>query len=655
MENRWDETEAARFDGPLGQCVYGSRLLGAEMSLVMHGGGNTSVKTTETDVFGEPVEILRVKGSGWNLATIEPEGFAPLRLDRTRALASLPELSDTAMVRELRAALVDPSAPNPSVEAILHAVIAAPAVQHSHADAVVAITNTPDGETRIRDLFGDRLVIVPYVMPGFELARTCADLLARDAGPDTQGMILLNHGIFTWGDTTRRAYDRMIALVTEAEEYLAAHAAGGRAPAPASPPPRIDPVELSRLRADVSRVAGRPLVLTRHVDERSWAFVNDTRLDRISQQGPATPDHVLWTKRVPLLGRDVDAYARAYDDYVERHRGDRELVRLDPAPRVILDPELGLVTVGVDTAAADRVADIYGHTIDVIWAGEGLGGYRALPEGDIFDVEYWELEQAKLARAGARREFTGEVALVTGAASGIGRACALELLDRGAAVVGLDVSPTVVGVSSSAAYLGLPVDLTSGDGTAAAVGAGVERFGGIDMVVAAAGVFPGSAPIADHDPDVWHRAMSVNVDALVALFALVHPHLALAPGGGRVAVVGTKNVAAPGPGASAYSASKAAADQVARVAALEWAADGIRVNSVHPDAVFDTGLWSPELIAERAARYGMSVEEYRTRNLLGVEITSAAVARLVAALLGETFAATTGAGVPIDGGSDRII
>ncbi len=653
MRNRWDDTEAARFQGPLEECVYGSRLLGADPALVLHGGGNTSVKTTERDVFGEEVETLWVKGSGWNLATIETAGFSPLDLARTRALAALDELSDTQMMRELRRCLLDPTAPNPSVESILHAVIPDRAVQHSHADAVVAVTNTADGEARIRELYGERMVVVPYVMPGFLLAKACLEFLDRHRGPDTVGMILLNHGIFTWGETTREAYDLMIEAVGEAEAYLAARRTSF--PSPAEPPPPVDPVELSRLRADVSRVAGRPMILRRHTDDRSWAFVNDDRLERIARQGPATPDHVLWTKRLPLLGRDVAGYAAEYEAYFERNRDGRDLTRLDPAPRVILDQAWGMVTAGVDVAAADRAADIYLHTIDVIEAAEGLGGYVALGEREIFDVEYWELEQAKLALAGPARRFTGEVAVVTGAASGIGRACAEALLSAGAAVAGFDVADSVVDAFEARAFLGIPVDVTDSEALAGAVAATVERFGGVDMVVAAAGVFPMSAPLADTEAEEWRRAMAVNVDALVSLFGLVHPHLAAAPRGGRVVVVGSKNVPAPGPGAVAYSASKAAANQVVRVAALEWASDGIRVNTVHPDAVFDTGLWTSELVAERAARYGMTPEEYRTRNLLGIEITSAQVARLVTAMLDEPFAATTGAQVPVDGGSDRVI
>ena len=654
MKDRWVDAEAALFDGPLGECVYGSRLLGSDPALVLHGGGNTSVKTEESDVFGDSVDTLWVKGSGWDLATIEAAGFAPLDLARTRALVDLPELSDTAMMRELRRCLLDPTAPNPSVESILHAVIPDPAVQHSHADAIVSLTNTADGEARIREVFGDRVVVVPYVMPGFLLARACVEFLERERHADTVGMVLLNHGIFTWGDSTRTAYHRMVELVGEAEEFLAAHPEG-RSPTPPSPPPPVPPETLSRLRAEISEAAGRPMIATRRTDSRSWAFVQRPDLDQVAVQGPATPDHVLWTKRVPLVGRNVAGYAAAYGEYFERNRDGRELTRLDPAPRVILDRELGLVTVGVDAAASDRAGDIYLHTIDVIEAAEGLGGYVALGEREIFDVEYWELEQAKLARLGGYRRFTGEVALVTGAASGIGRACAEALLGAGAAVVGLDISEQVIGVASEPAYLGVTADLADGKAVTAAITAAVERFGGIDMLVAAAGVFPDSAPIVDVDADEWRRGMRVNVDSLVELFARVHPHLAVAPRGGRVVVVGSKNVPAPGPGAVSYSASKAAANQVVRVAALEWAADRIRVNTVHPDAVFDTGLWSEELIAERAARYGMSPEEYKTRNLLGVEVTSAQVAELVVVMLGEAFAATTGAQVPIDGGSDRVI
>jgi NAD(P)-dependent dehydrogenase (short-subunit alcohol dehydrogenase family) len=317
----------------------------------------------------------------------------------------------------------------------------------------------------------------------------------------------------------------------------------------------------------------------------------------------------------------------------------------------VLDPELGMLSVGRRAQDADIAADIYAHTIAIIERAEVLGGYRALSPNELFDIEYWELEQAKLRRTGAPAEFTGEVALVTGAASGIGRACADALRARGASVIGLDLTPT----TSRVDYLGLQVDVTDPAAVQVAIDRGVHRFGGVDMVVASAGVFPGDTRIAELDPTSWRHTMSVNVDAIATLFTQLHPLLRLAPRGGRVVVVGSKNVPAPGPGAAAYSASKAAVTQLARVAAVEWAADNIRVNMVHPDAVFDTGLWTADVLSQRARHYGLSIAEYRRRNLLGTEITSAAVGRLVAEMCSNTFACTTGAQVPIDGGNERVI
>lgn len=328
---------------------------------------------------------------------------------------------------------------------------------------------------------------------------------------------------------------------------------------------------------------------------------------------------------------------------------------LDPAPRVVLDPEIGMLAVGATASDAKVASDIYHHTIPVVTRAEDhLGGYQALGEGDLFEVEYWELEQAKLRRKGASPELSGMVAVVTGAASGIGRACAAELMERGAAVVGLDLSPSVVDAFDSLSWLGVTCDVTDPAAQAGAVERAVERFGGIDIVVVCAGIFSTSA-IADLDRSAWRKAMAVNVNAAADLLSDVHPYLRLAPAGGRVVVVSTRNVPAPGPGASAYSASKAALTQLARVAALEWASHGIRVNIVNPDAVFDTGIWSDGLIAERAAHYDIDVESYKRRNLLGTEVTSGHVAAVVAELAGDRFAATTGAQIPIDGGNERVV
>jgi NAD(P)-dependent dehydrogenase (short-subunit alcohol dehydrogenase family) len=419
----------------------------------------------------------------------------------------------------------------------------------------------------------------------------------------------------------------------------------------------VDVRRLARLRREISDAAGAPMVLTRHDGPAVRTFLARPDLKSVASRGPATPDHVLRTKRVPLVGCDVAAYVEEYRSYFEQHRGraSTPLHMLDPAPRVVLDPDLGLLTAGRRAKDAMMAGDIYLHTIDVIEAAEQVGAYQALPAGDIFDVEYWELEQAKLRRAGPTPEFAGEVAVVTGAASGIGRACADALLGRGACVVALDVDPSVTARSAAPGYLGIQADVTVADALDEAIDAAVRKFGGIDIVVAAAGVFPPSRMIAELDMAAWRRTMSVNVDSVAYLFSRVHPFLALAPRGGRVVVIASRNVPAPGPGAAPYSASKAALVQLARVAALEWAAGGVRVNMVHPDAVFDTGLWTEEVLAERARRYSLTVEEYKRRNLLRTEITSRQVGDVVATFCTDAFAATTGAQIAIDGGNDRVI
>ena len=658
MDNRWVDSEAAAFEGPLGECVYGSRLLGGDPFLVLHGGGNTSVKGPFRDITGRTIDALYVKGSGWDLATIEAPGFTPLPVDRLQDLLSLDRLSDPDMMRELSAARLDPAAPQPSVETLLHAFLPYPAVQHSHADVIVTLTNQADGEGRIREVFGGDVLVVPYIMPGFDLARLVVEIWRdqhRKKGPI--GMVLLNHGLFTFGDSTKEAYGRHVELISRAEEWLDARAPVTPARDQAALPPAA-PVALAQLRNHISAAAGKPMIMTRHTNAAAARFVGRSDLRSLATRGPLTPDHVIRTKQFPMVGADVDAYVDGYRRYFEenRHRARTELTMLDPAPRVVVDKELGLLIVG-ETAKASRVAaDIYQHTMPVLERCEDhLSGYVALEAGHLFDCEYWDLEQAKLRRAGRPPEFAGMVAVVTGAASGIGRACASALLSRGCAVVGLDRDGAVVGAFDGPAWLGIAVDVTDGPAQQAAIEAGVERFGGIDIVVPAAGVFGEAQPVSELDEGRWRATLSVNADAVATLLAAVHPFLACSPVGGRVVVIASKNVAAPGRGAAAYSASKAAVTQLARVAALEWADDGIRVNLVHPDGVFDTGLWDEDLIAARAAAYGLSEAEYRTRNLLSAEVTSAAVARVVAELCGDAFAVTTGAQIPVDGGNERVV
>jgi len=663
LSTGWTDLDPGPLDltDPVHACCHGSRLLGREPSFVLHGGGNTSVKHRWDDITGRTVDALYVKGSGWDLATIEPAGFAPLRLSRLHELLDLDQLSDPDMTRELAASKLDPAAPQPSVEALLHAYLPFPAVQHSHADAIVAMTNTADGEANCREIYGDDVVVIPYVMPGFDLARKVRELWPEQAGGHTVGMVLLNHGLFTFGADTEQALARHVDLIEQCESWLREqHTPPTGAPPPAVP--AIDRLDLCRIRTDVSAAADRPMIATSHRGDDVAALLARDDWADLSQRGPLTPDHVLRTKRLPQVGRDVAAYVadyrRYFDDNQERAReaGRGDLTMLDPAPRVVLDDVLGLITIGRTRTESDIVADIYHHTIDVVTTVEDdLGGYVALDAADLFDCEYWDLEQAKLRRQGAPPPLAGQVAVVTGAASGIGRACAAELIAQGAAVVGLDLSDETAATFDRSGWLGLQVDVTDEAAVDGALDAAVSSFGGVDIVVVCAGVFAASLPIDALDGETWSRTQAVNVDSVVTLFSKVHPLLQLSPVDGRVVVVGSKNVAAPGRGAAAYSASKAALTQLARVAALEWAEDGIRVNVVHPDAVFDTGLWSDELVAQRAESYGMTPEDYKRRNLLRTEVTSITVARAVVSLCGPAFAATTGAQIPIDGGSDRVV
>ena len=640
----------------LEQLVEVSRVLGSDARLVLHGGGNTSVKTTRRDVTGSEIPVLWVKGSGHDLATIGAEGFAALRLERLRDLLPPTRIGDIALLNELRCARLDADAPDPSVETLVHALVPHTAVLHSHADAILSLTNTEDGEKRVREVYGDSVVVVHYAMPGPDLAAACALAWEAESHPGTVGLVVLRHGVFALGDSPREALAHHDWLIAAAEVYLDEHAST-MADTALMPLPDVDPVELATFRAELSALAGKPVTVRRSTDDEVARFVRDPELLAATSHGPLTPDHVIWTKRTPLVGTDLSNYARGYRTYFADHEHQREvpLTMLDPAPRVVLDERLGMLTVGRNAREAGVAEDIYRHTMTGIATSENLGGYRPATAGHVFDLEYWELQQLKLARRDTHLPLAGQVALVTGAASGIGKACAHALLEAGASVVGWDLAGGIVEAFDSSEWLGLQVDVTDDDAMQHALRTGVERFGGLDILVVAAGIFPTSQPLGEMPMATWRKTMAVNLDAVAALYGHAYPLLRLAPTHGRVVVVASKNVHAPGPGAAAYSASKAALTQLSRVAALEWAPEGIRVNMVHPDAVFDTGLWTPELLAARAEKYGMSIADYKRRNLLRTEVTSAAVGRLVLAMADETFACTTGAQVPIDGGNERVI
>ena len=653
MQSLWNDTEAATFGtDPLGQRVYTSRLLGRNPALVLHGGGNTSVKTEEKDFFGDPVSLCYVKGSGWDLATIEREGFAPVRMSALLKMAELPTMTDSDMVLQQRAAMTNPNAPAASIEAILHAILPFKFVDHSHANAIAALTCAKDGEQRVVDCFGKRVLVLPYVMPGFVLAKQVHEAMKKHdlrAG-NIEGIVLLKHGLFTFADDAKTSYEKHIELVTVAEEFLAR-----KAKAQASGvEPKNDLLALAKLRKAVSAKRGAAQVarLLSSPDQVAYACIGDAAV-----RGPLTPDHSIRTKRVPaVIGEDIAAGVQQYaDDYAAYFkRNAKAETMLDPAPRFALWKDHGIVCFGDTVKDANIVADIAAATAATVALGEATGGWAPLSEQDIFAIEYWELEQAKLKKGPARKVHQGKVALVTGCAAGIGFAIAESLAEQGAQVVGLDIDKDIPAIMAKIGGIGIVVNLTEDQPVQDAIDFTVREFGGIDIVVSNAGIFPKNDNLDVMAQTDWDRTIMINLTSHQKLMNKVIPFVKQGIDA-SIIFVGSRNFKAPGPGASAYSCSKAALTQLCRVASLELAPHKVRVNIVHPDAVFDTKLWTPEALEKSAARYGMTVEEYKTKNLMKVEIKSKDIGNMVAAMASPLFAKVTGAQIPVDGGNDRVI
>ncbi len=659
MKSLWSDTRAAAHAAsPLQLRVYSSRLLGADPDLVLHGGGNTSVKLTEQNLFGDDEQILYVKGSGWDLGAIEAEGFAPVRLKTLQHMATLDRLSDADMVRMQRAAMTDPYAPNPSVEAVLHAIIPRNYVDHTHADAVVTITNTPGGEDKIRELYGDRILVVPYIMPGFELAKEIYQMTRELDWSQLNGMILLNHGVFTFDNDARCSYEKMIDIVSTAERYIERHATAHSTAGSSS---ELDLQALAKLRKQVAVHRGTAVYALPDTSPAANGFACLDHVETIATRGPLTPDHIIRTRQSPLIfgdeagsnGSAVGDYAAAYQAYFARHANAQQ-VCLDPAPRWAVWKNRGLVSFGATLKEAGIVSDISRHTIKAIRLAEQMGGWRALPEKALFDMEYWELEQAKIKQSRTGPEFPGKVALVTGAASGIGKACVEALLARGAAVAALDVDPTIAGMFDRQDVLEIICDVTTDAALQRSIEDTVRRFGGLDILVSNAGIFTANENIEDMNDDTWARGLAVNLTSHQRLMKYCIPFMRYGIDPAMV-IIASKNVPAPGPGAGAYSAAKAGLTQLARIAAFELGKDSIRVNCIHPNAVFDTGVWTDEMLQGRAKSYGMSVAEYKANNVLHTQVTSRDVAEMMCAMAGKTFAKTTGSQVPVDGGNERVI
>jgi len=658
MKSLWNDTEAATFGTDLlGQRVYTSRLLGRNPELVLHGGGNTSVKIDEKDYFGEPVSLCYVKGSGWDLATIEREGFSPVRMGALLKMAELPAMTDSDMVLQQRAAMTNPNAPAASIEAILHAVLPFRFVDHSHANAIAALTCNKEGEARVKKVLGKRVLIVPYVMPGFILAKTICKLIkGHDLRKEKiEGLVLLKHGLFTFHDEARRSYELHIEMVTLAEKWLAKQC-GGRF-RPASAKPREDLMGLATLRRAVCNRRGHAQIARLDASPAAVGYAGAAGVADFGTRGPLTPDHSIRTKRAPAVvvddvGAGVQKFAKEYAAYFHRNAAGQTM--LDPAPRFVLWSGKGIVSFGDSLKDARIVADIAEHTARTVQLAEAAGGWQPLPEKDIFEIEYWELEQAKLRKGPARKVHQGKVALVTGCAAGIGFAIAESLAEQGAQVVGLDIDKEISEIMRRIGGVGIVVNLTEDEPVREAIDFVVREFGGIDIVVSNAGIFPKNEPLDVMAQGDWDRTLAINLTSHQKLMHKVIPFVkhGIDP---SIIFVGSRNFKAPGPGASAYSCSKAALTQLCRVAALELAPHKVRVNIIHPDAVFDTKMWTPEALARSAERYGMTVEEYKTKNLMKVEIKSKDIGNMVSAMASPLFAKVTGAQIPVDGGNDRVI
>jgi rhamnose utilization protein RhaD (predicted bifunctional aldolase and dehydrogenase)/NAD(P)-dependent dehydrogenase (short-subunit alcohol dehydrogenase family) len=688
MESRYSDADAARFVHELTRRgyaddvalrTYTARLLGQDPALVLHGGGNTSAKSQARSARtgAEPVDVLYVKGSGWDLATIEPAGHPAVRIRPLLALRSRDALSDEEMVNELRLELLDASAPTPSVETLLHAFLPAKFIDHTHADAILSLADQPDAARVCGEVFGAALVFVPYVMPGFALAKRCADAYeaVRRRGLDPSVMVLEKHGLFTWGGTAKESYERTIAAVTRAERAIAdlrktgiVTSSGRQSGAAAN----VLPV----LRGALARAAGEPFeagpMIVLDASESALAFLERRDAETLCEIGCATPDHVIRTKPAALfvrtpahddatrlaaqLGAEIGDFAARYDAYfteTSARRGVKK-TKLDPWPRVVLLPGIGACAIGGTIEQARVVSEIYAHTMAIMSDAADIGTYAPVSRDDLFDVEYWSLEQAKL-KPSTKLPMSGRIALVTGAASGIGAATAHTFARLGAHVVMVDREQARLAEASaklSAAHRGriavAVADVTREADMARAVGVAVETFGGLDVVVSNAG----SATEGKLETPAGDAALRASLETNLLSHNLVvgaATCVMLAQGrGGAIVFNASKSAFNPGPGFGPYSVAKAALVALMRQLAVDLAPSAIRVNAVNADRV-RTRLFEGGVVESRAAARGLSVDAYFRSNLLGREVAADDVADAFAYL--ATARSTTGCVVTVDGGN----
>jgi rhamnulose-1-phosphate aldolase/alcohol dehydrogenase len=679
----WNDANAP--SGLLEGLVYRSNLLGSDRAVANQGGGNTSAKGAVVDHAGRETRVLWVKGSGTDLSTITAAGFAALRLEEILPLRAREAMDDADMVGYLLRCALEPSQPRPSIETLLHAFISAAHVDHTHPDAVIALTSSPDGRRLADDAFGDEAVWLDYQRPGFDMSRRIAEL--REANPAARAVLLEKHGLVTWGDTGADSYRNTIEFVTRAARAIE-QAAGARFGLGG---PRVAALgeadAAALLQSSLPALRGALLggadgvVLEVDRSPEAVAFASSVRTPKVSQVGAPCPDHLINTKHKPLalefepgkqsaeeLGEafrlGVDDYAGWYRGYYERNLTEesRPFPIDPPGPRVVLVPGVGIVTSGSDAGRARTARDLYHRAIAVQDAADALGGFRSLSEPEAFAIEYWPLERYKLAQAPLRGELAGRVALVTGGASGIGRATARLLAQRGAHVVVADlnlegaeaVAEELVAEHGLRRALAVRVDVTDEAAVREMIGHTVLAYGGLDVLVASAGLAT-SAPVTETTLEQWELNYAVLARGYFLAAREAFRVLIEQGAGGSVVFVGSKNALVAGANASAYSSAKAAALHLGRCLAEEGGPHGIRVNTVNPDAVIaGSSIWSSDWKAERASTYGIDAEDlpgfYRGRTRLGVNVYPEDVAEAIAFFAGPRSAKSTGNVVNVDGG-----